>query len=118
MGAAAGAKPSANRWRASGTSTSQLSTRSRATYATSNGPADPVPIRGSPAVAALSKFTDTPADQVPSSTAAVCQCGGSSTAARSPGRRPHPRCSRFAVRVTHSASSAAESAVRSPVASS
>jgi hypothetical protein len=72
----------------------------------------------SPAVAHDRKDTATPADQAPSSTAAVCQCGGNSTAALPPELRPQPSRSRLAARADQLPSSAALSSVRSPVASS
>ena len=62
--------------------------------------------------------TARPAADAPSSTAAVCQCGGSSTATASPAPSPTPSTSRFAVFATQLSRVAPDSSVRSPVASS
>ena len=62
--------------------------------------------------------TVTPADQQASRIAALCQCGGSSTTAASPGATPTPSTSRFAVLATQLASVAPDSSVRSPFPSS
>ena len=54
-------------------------------FATDTTTSTSTPAGVSPAVAQPRKDTSTPADHAPNSTAAVCQCGGSSTAARVPG---------------------------------
>ena len=48
----------------------------------------------------------------------VCQCSGSSSPTREPGRAPRPSCSRFAVLATQLSNVATDSSTRSPVASS
>jgi hypothetical protein len=91
-----------------------LRTRAADTKATSTAGA------GSPrpAVAQPCQATSTPAAHAPSSTAAVCQCGGNRTATRLPGPRRQPSVSSAAVAAVQAPSSAAVSAVRSPMASS
>jgi hypothetical protein len=95
-----------------------LSSRSCATKLTSSGSSAPSSRSGRPAVAIKRKDTATPADQAPSSTAAVCQCGGSNTAARPPVPNPQPSLSRPAVRMAQPPKDTADSSACSPVASS
>ena len=68
--------------------------------------------------AAPSSTTSAPIHHTPNNTAAVCQCAGSSTATRLAGPAPSSSRSRLPVLAAQLARVAADSSMRSPVASS